>query len=115
MFDFRWYNNGAIRQLQYRVYQNVAVYAGMPSDQFKQDTAKMEWSQWKTVPEYFEPPVNAIDAALVTKLRDETDCPMMHCKKALVVCNGDFDAAKEYLRSGRLTNFQLTTMRDRIS
>jgi hypothetical protein len=114
MFEFRWYNNGALRQLQYRVYQNVTVYAGIPSHQFKTDTAKMEWSGWKVVPEHYEPSVT-IDAALVTKLRDETDCPMMHCKKALVICNGDFAAAKEYLRSGRLTSFQLTTMRERIS
>ncbi len=39
-----------------------------------------------------------IDAALVKKLRDETDAPMMECKKALVEAGGDFEKAKQILR-----------------
>ncbi len=39
-----------------------------------------------------------IDAALVKKLRDETDAPMMECKKALVEAGGDFEKAKQLLR-----------------
>ncbi len=39
-----------------------------------------------------------ITASLVKKLRDETDAPMMECKKALVEAQGDFDKAKEVLR-----------------
>lgn len=39
-----------------------------------------------------------ITAALVKKLRDETDAPMMECKAALVEAGGDFDRAKEILR-----------------
>lgn len=39
-----------------------------------------------------------ITAAMVKKLRDETDAPMMECKAALVEANGDYDRAKEILR-----------------
>jgi elongation factor Ts len=39
-----------------------------------------------------------IDAKLVKKLRDETDAPMMECKKALVEAGGDFEKAKQLLR-----------------
>jgi elongation factor Ts len=39
-----------------------------------------------------------IDAKLVKKLRDETDAPMMECKKALVDAKGDFEKAKQLLR-----------------
>ncbi|MHC4662182.1 MAG: translation elongation factor Ts [Planctomycetota bacterium] len=34
----------------------------------------------------------------VKKLRDETACGMMDCKRALEESSGDFDKAKEYLR-----------------
>ena len=40
----------------------------------------------------------SIDAKLVKKLREETDAPMMECKKALVESDGDFDRAKDILR-----------------
>lgn len=40
----------------------------------------------------------AITAAEVKKLRDETDAPMMECKKALEEANGDFEKAKSILR-----------------
>jgi elongation factor Ts len=39
-----------------------------------------------------------ISAALVKKLRDETQLPMMDCKKALTDANGDMEAAKQTLR-----------------
>ncbi len=40
----------------------------------------------------------AITAAQVKQLRDETGAGMMDCKKALTESNGDFDAAKDWLR-----------------
>ena len=39
-----------------------------------------------------------ITAAMVKKLRDETQLPMMECKKALNESNGDMEAAKQALR-----------------
>jgi len=39
-----------------------------------------------------------ITAAMVKQLRDETQLPMMECKKALNETNGDMDAAKQKLR-----------------
>jgi elongation factor Ts len=39
-----------------------------------------------------------ISAADVNKLRQETGAGMMDCKKALTETNGDFEAAKDYLR-----------------
>ena len=39
-----------------------------------------------------------IDAQSVKRLRQETDAPMMECKKALVEAEGDFDRAKQILR-----------------
>ena len=38
------------RKLQYRVYQNTAIYAGMPDQDFINKTAKMAWSPWVDVP-----------------------------------------------------------------
>lgn len=38
------------KKLQYRVYQNVAVYAGMPDQDFMNKTANMQWSPWRDVP-----------------------------------------------------------------
>lgn len=40
----------------------------------------------------------AISADLVKKLRDKTNAGMMDCKKALAECNGDVNAAEEWLR-----------------
>ena len=42
-----------------------------------------------------------ITAAMVRKLREETDEPMMQCKLALYACNGNPEEAKEWLRVGR--------------
>ena len=39
-----------------------------------------------------------ITAAMVKKLRDDTQLPMMECKKALNEANGDVEAAKQALR-----------------
>lgn len=39
-----------------------------------------------------------ITAALVKSLRDKTDAGMMDCKKALIECDGDMDAAVKFLR-----------------
>ncbi|MCC7084309.1 MAG: translation elongation factor Ts [Pirellulales bacterium] len=39
-----------------------------------------------------------ITAAAVKSLREKTDLPMMDCKQALAACNGDEQAAIEYLR-----------------
>lgn len=39
-----------------------------------------------------------ITAAMVKQLRDETQLPMMECKKALNECDGDMEAAKQKLR-----------------
>ena len=40
----------------------------------------------------------AISASDVKKLREMTNVGMMDCKKALVACDGDMDAAIDYLR-----------------
>ena len=39
-----------------------------------------------------------ISAAMVKKLRDETQLPMMDCKKALADAGGDIELAKQRLR-----------------
>ncbi len=40
----------------------------------------------------------AVTAQQVKELRDLTDCGIMDCKKALIECNGDIEAAKAWLR-----------------
>ena len=40
----------------------------------------------------------AFTAKDVQALREKTGCGMMDCKKALTECNGDMDAATDYLR-----------------
>ncbi|MBR4072756.1 MAG: elongation factor Ts [Clostridia bacterium] len=40
----------------------------------------------------------------VQSLREKTGCGMMDCKKALVECNGDMDAAADYLREKGLAS-----------
>jgi elongation factor Ts len=42
--------------------------------------------------------MSEISASLVKELREKIGVGMMDCKKALVECNGDFDAAIEWLR-----------------
>ena len=41
----------------------------------------------------------AIDANLVKQLRDKTGAGFMDCKKALVVCEGDFEKSVDHLRA----------------
>lgn len=43
------------RKLQYRVFQNTAVYAGMPDQNFINQHAKMAWSDWRDVPVVKDP------------------------------------------------------------
>ena len=45
-----------------------------------------------------------ITAAAVNELRQATGCGLMDCKKALVQCEGDFDAAVTYLREKGLAS-----------
>lgn len=42
--------------------------------------------------------MTAITAAMVAQLRMQTDETMMDCKKALVICEGDMQAALKYLK-----------------
>ena len=42
--------------------------------------------------------MTGISAALVKELRDQTQAPMMDCKRALQDTNGDIEAAKRLLR-----------------
>lgn len=49
----------------------------------------------------------AIAASIVKDLRDQTNCPMIDCKKALVDAGGDFEAAKKLLRE-RLGNLDVS-------
>jgi elongation factor Ts len=52
-----------------------------------------------------------ITAAQVKKLRDQTACPMMDCKNALAECDGDVDAAVDYLRKKGIASAQKRTER----
>jgi elongation factor Ts len=47
--------------------------------------------------------MSTVAASIVKDLREQTNCPMIDCKKALVDAVGDFDAAKKLLRE-RLGN-----------
>lgn len=47
--------------------------------------------------------MTAITAAMVKELRDKTDAGMMDAKNALVECNGDMEAAVDYLRKKGLS------------
>lgn len=38
------------KKLQYRQKYNATIYAGMPSEEFKNQTAQMVWSKWTDVP-----------------------------------------------------------------
>ncbi len=42
------------RKLQFRKFVNTTVYAGMPSQDFVNQTAVMQWSEWADVPEVTE-------------------------------------------------------------
>lgn len=45
-----------------------------------------------------------VAAALVKKLRDSTGAGMMDCKKALIACDGDFEAAVDWLRKAGMAS-----------
>ena len=42
------------KRLQYRVMQDVTVWAGMPTHEQKQTMANYQWSPWMDVPEIVE-------------------------------------------------------------
>ena len=52
MIQLRWYStiNYPTPKLQYRQQYNTTVYAGMPTEEQKMQTAKYEWSEWIDVP-----------------------------------------------------------------
>ena len=51
--------------------------------------------------------MSTVAASVVKDLRDQTNCPMIDCKKPLVDAGGDFDAARKLLRE-RLGNLDST-------
>ena len=55
MIQMRWYSsyNKPIT-LQYRQYYNTTIYAGMPTEKQKLETANYQWSEWMDVPEVKE-------------------------------------------------------------
>ena len=101
MFEIRWYDTGVQKVLQYRVKQDVTVWAGMPTQEQRSAMANFQWSPWIDVPTVESPLVNEITAESVSYLREISDCPMMECKKALTACRGDMVKAAEYLRTNR--------------
>lgn len=52
MIQMRWYAtvNRPEPRLQYRQQYNTTIYAGMPTEKQKLETAKYEWSDWMDVP-----------------------------------------------------------------
>lgn len=55
MVQMRWYStNSTQRRLQYRQMYNTTIYAGMPTEKQKLETAKYEWSEWIDVPHVHE-------------------------------------------------------------
>lgn len=51
MIELRWLvKSDGNRVLQYRQEYNAVVYAGNPSEEFKQQTRQMNWSAWRDVP-----------------------------------------------------------------
>lgn len=55
MIQMRWYStNNTQRRLQYRQQYNTTVYAGMPTEKQKLETASYQWSEWIDVPHVHE-------------------------------------------------------------
>ena len=63
MVQLRWYKmvrtlGGSelhnTKKLQYRVKYNTTVYAGMPTEREKLETANYQWSEWMDVPEVWD-------------------------------------------------------------
>ena len=52
MIQMRWYQPPEFTTpiLQYRQQYNTTVYAGMPTEKQKLETAKYAWSDWTDVP-----------------------------------------------------------------
>jgi hypothetical protein len=52
MIQMRWLvtTNKPQPKLQFRQMYNTTVYAGMPTEMQKLETAKFEWSEWMDVP-----------------------------------------------------------------
>lgn len=51
MMELRWnVTQDGPKTLQYRRKYNATVYAGMPGQDYINQTAKMVWSEWKDVP-----------------------------------------------------------------
>lgn len=47
------------------------------------------------------------------KLREETNVPMVECKKALILSSGNFEEAKSFLQSGKWLSAKLVTARSK--
>lgn len=58
-------------------------------------------SRFYTNNEVNESPTPTITAEMVKRLREETNRPLMECKKALYACNGDYEQAKQWLLDQR--------------
>ncbi len=54
MVQMRWYKTNSSKTLQYRVKYNTTVYAGMPTEKEKLETANYQWSEWMNVPEVWD-------------------------------------------------------------
>lgn len=51
MIQLRWLvATGPEPKLQYRQQYNTTIYAGMPTEKQKLETANYEWSDWMDVP-----------------------------------------------------------------
>ena len=48
-----------------------------------------------------ESPAPVVTVDMVKRLREETNRPMMECKKALYACNSDYEQAKQWLLDQR--------------
>ena len=71
-----------------------------------EEPAKAEAPKAEAAPKKEEPKAEAgaISAKLVKELRQASGAGMMDCKKALAECDGDLDAAKDYLRKKGLAS-----------
>ena len=55
--------------------------------------------------------MSTINAKLVMQLREKTGAGIMDCKEALTDCNGDMDAAVDFLRKTVLYSYGRKTRR----
>ena len=54
MVQMRWYKTNSSKTLQYRVKYDTTIYAGMPTEREKLETANYQWSEWMDVPEVWD-------------------------------------------------------------